>query len=83
MAEVFEMVRNVARHYTNILLIGATGVGKELIAKSFHHMRPVSQQRFAVCDCSAMVDTLLESQLFGHMRGSFTGATDTRPGLFE
>src|SRR5580692_5423007 len=83
MVEVFEMVRKVARHYTNILLIGATGTGKELIAKSIHQMSPVSQQRFAVCNCSAMVDTLLESQLFGHVRGSFTGATDTRPGLFE
>jgi DNA-binding NtrC family response regulator len=83
MLEVFEMVRKVARHYTNILLIGATGVGKELIAKSIHQMSPVAQQRFAVCNCSAMVDTLLESQLFGHVRGSFTGANDTRPGLFE
>jgi transcriptional regulator with PAS, ATPase and Fis domain len=83
MVEVFEMVRKVARHYTNILLIGATGAGKELIAKAIHQMSPVAQQRFAVCNCSAMVDTLLESQLFGHMRGSFTGATDTRPGLFE
>src|ERR1700692_1057927 len=83
MVEVFEMVRKVARHYTNILLIGATGSGKELIAKAIHQMSPVAQQRFAVCNCSAMVDTLLESQLFGHMRGSFTGATDTRPGLFE
>src|SRR6202048_1100444 len=83
MIEVFEMVRKVARHYTNILLIGATGSGKELIAKSIHQMSPVAQQRFAVCNCSAMVDTLLESQLFGHMRGAFTGATDTRPGLFE
>src|ERR1700692_4626224 len=83
MVEVFEMVRKVARHYTNILLIGATGTGKELIAKAIHQMSPVAQQRFAVCNCSAMVDTLLESQLFGHMRGAFTGATDTRPGLFE
>src|SRR5713226_7344181 len=83
MVEVFEMVRKVARHYTNILLIGATGAGKELIAKSIHQMSPVAQQRFAVCNCSAMVDTLLESQLFGHLRGAFTGATDTRPGLFE
>src|ERR1700719_4035202 len=83
MVEVFEMVRKVARHYTNILLIGPTGSGKELIAKSIHQMSPVSQQRFAVCNCSAMVDTLLESQLFGHVRGAFTGATDTRPGLFE
>jgi DNA-binding NtrC family response regulator len=83
MIEVFEMVRKVARHYTNILLIGATGTGKELIAKSIHKISPVAAQRFAVCNCSAMVDTLLESQLFGHIRGSFTGATDTRPGLFE
>jgi DNA-binding NtrC family response regulator len=83
MVEVFEMVRKVARHYTNILLIGPTGAGKELVAKSIHQMSPVAQQRFAVCNCSAMVDTLLESQLFGHVRGAFTGATDTRPGLFE
>ena len=83
MIEVFEMVRKVARHYTNILLVGATGTGKELIAKSIHKISPVAAQRFAVCNCSAMVDTLLESQLFGHIRGSFTGATDTRPGLFE
>jgi DNA-binding NtrC family response regulator len=83
MMEVFEMVRKIAHHYTNILLVGATGTGKELVAKSIHHMSPVAHQRFAVCNCSAMVDTLLESQLFGHVRGSFTGATDTRPGLFE
>src|SRR6202166_4322231 len=83
MVEVFEMVRKVARHYTNILLIGATGAGKELIAKAIHQMSPANLQKLAVCNCSAMVDTLLESQLFGHMRGSFTGATDTRPGLFE
>ncbi len=83
MVEVFEMVRKVARHYTNVLLVGPTGSGKELVAKSIHQMSPVSQQRFAVCNCSAMVDTLLESQLFGHLRGAFTGATDTRPGLFE
>jgi len=81
--DVFEMVRKVARHYTNILLVGATGTGKELVAKAIHQMSPVAQQRFAVCNCSAMVDTLLESQLFGHVRGAFTGATETRPGLFE
>src|ERR1700693_3861519 len=83
MVDVFEMVRKVARHYTNILLIGATGTGKELIAKAIHQMSPVANQKFAVCNCSALVDTLLESQLFGHMRGAFTGATQTRPGLFE
>src|SRR5207245_11457160 len=83
MLEVFDFARKVARHYTNVLLVGATGTGKELVARAIHQLSPVSQQKLAVCNCSAMVDTLLESQLFGHMRGSFTGATDTRPGLFE
>jgi DNA-binding NtrC family response regulator len=83
MLEVFDFARKVARHYTNVLLIGATGTGKELVARAIHQISPMSQQKLAVCNCSALVDTLLESQLFGHMRGSFTGATDTRPGLFE
>ena len=83
MLEVFDFARRVARHYTNVLLLGATGTGKELVARAIHQISPVSQQKLAVCNCSALVDTLLESQLFGHMRGAFTGATDTRPGLFE
>jgi DNA-binding NtrC family response regulator len=83
MVEVFELARKVARHYTNVLISGATGSGKELVAHALHKMSPVAQQRFAVCNCSAIVDTLLESQLFGHVRGAFTGATETRAGLFE
>ena len=83
MLEVFDFARKVARHYTNVLLVGATGTGKELVARAIHQISPVSHQKLAVCNCSALVDTLLESQLFGHMRGAFTGATDTRPGLFE
>ena len=83
MFEMFDLARKVARHYTNVLITGPTGAGKELIAHALHQMSPVSKARFAVCNCSAMVDTLLESQLFGHVRGAFTGATDTRPGLFE
>ena len=83
MLEVFDLVRKIAPHYTNVLLSGPTGTGKELIAHAIHQISPVSGQRFAVCNCSAIVDTLLESQLFGHVRGAFTGATDTRPGLFE
>ena len=83
MLEVFDFARKVARHYTNVLVVGQTGTGKELVARAIHQISPVSSQRLAVCNCSALVDTLLESQLFGHVRGSFTGATDTRPGLFE
>src|ERR1700742_1686506 len=83
MLEVFDFARKVARHYTNVLVVGQTGTGKELVARAIQQLSPVSSQRLAVCNCSALVDTLLESQLFGHVRGSFTGATDTRPGLFE
>ena len=83
MLEVFDLCRKVARHYTNVLVSGPTGAGKELVARALHRLSPVVQERFAICNCSALVDTLLESQLFGHMRGSFTGASDTRPGLFE
>ncbi|HET9399774.1 MAG TPA: sigma-54 dependent transcriptional regulator [Candidatus Acidoferrales bacterium] len=83
MYEVFDLARKVAKHYTNVLITGQTGTGKELVAHAIHHMSPVAQQKFAVCNCSALVDTLLESQLFGHIRGAFTGATETRPGLFE
>jgi DNA-binding NtrC family response regulator len=83
MLEVFDFARKVAKHYTNVLITGPTGTGKELVARAIHQISPVSHQRLAVCNCSALVDTLLESQLFGHVRGAFTGATDTRPGLFE
>ncbi len=81
--EVFERVQKIARHFNNVLVVGPTGSGKELVAWALHKLSPVAARRFAVCNCSALVDTLLESQLFGHVRGSFTGATDTRAGLFE
>jgi DNA-binding NtrC family response regulator len=83
MLEMLDMARKISRHFTNVLVTGPTGSGKELVARALHQMSPVAHQKFAVCNCSALVDTLLESQLFGHMRGAFTGATDTRPGLFE
>jgi two-component system, NtrC family, response regulator HydG len=83
MLEVFDFARKVARHYTNILFVGPTGSGKEVVARVLHQISPVSQQRLAVCNCSALVDSLLETQLFGHVRGAFTGATESRPGLFE
>jgi DNA-binding NtrC family response regulator len=83
MLEVFELAKKVARHYSNVLISGPTGSGKDLVARALHQLSPVGEERFVVCNCSALVDTLLESQLFGHIRGSFTGATDTRAGLFE
>ncbi len=83
MLELFDTIRKVARHFSNVLISGPTGAGKELVARSLHNLSPVGQNRFMVCNCSAFVDTLLESQLFGHVRGAYTGAVDTRVGLFE
>jgi transcriptional regulator with PAS, ATPase and Fis domain len=83
MLELIQQAQTIARHYSNVLVTGPTGSGKELVAKALHEMSPVAQMKFAVCNSSALVETLLESQLFGHVRGAFTGATDTRPGLFE
>jgi DNA-binding NtrC family response regulator len=83
MLEVFDFSRRVTRHDSNVLVVGPTGPGKELVARAIHQISPVTPQRLAVGNCSALVDTLLESQLFGHVRGAFTVATDTRPGSFE
>jgi len=81
--EMIELMRKVAPHYKNVLVTGPTGAGKELVARALHQMSTVAGERFAVCNCSTLVETLLESQLFGHMRGAFTGANETRAGLFE
>jgi two-component system, NtrC family, response regulator HydG len=83
MLELFDLIRKISNHFRNVLLSGPTGSGKELVARALHHMSPVAHKRFVVCNCSAFVETLLESQLFGHIRGAFTGAVDTRSGLFE
>jgi len=81
--EVLDLVRRLAPHYATVLISGPAGAGKELVAHALHTLSPAARERFAVCHCSGPISTLVESQLFGHMRGSFSGATDARPGLFE
>jgi len=83
MWEVFWRIRRVAPHYRTLLVTGETGTGKDLIARALHRLSPVATGRFVVLNCSAVVETLFESELFGHVRGSFTGATHDKPGLFE
>jgi DNA-binding NtrC family response regulator len=83
MLEVFAKIRRVAPHFRTVLVTGATGTGKELVAEALHRLSPAGQNKYAVCNCSALVETLLESELFGHVRGAFTGATQDKPGLFE
>jgi len=83
MLETFARIKRVAPHYRVALISGATGTGKELVAHALHELSPVAARRFAVCNCSAIVETLFESELFGHVKGAFTGATQDRMGLFE
>ena len=83
MLDVFARIRRVAPHFRTVLVTGATGTGKELAAHALHRLSPASGGKFAVCNCSALVENLLESELFGHVRGAFTGAAQDKPGLFE
>jgi two-component system, NtrC family, response regulator HydG len=81
--EVFGLIRRLAPHVRTALITGETGTGKELVARALHKLGPRSAKRFITVNCSAVVETLFESELFGHMRGAFTGATDHKAGLFE
>ena len=83
MLEVFSKIRRIAPHFRSALVTGATGTGKELVARALHNLSPGATQPFAVCNCSALVETLLESQLFGYVRGAFTGAVQDKLGVFE
>jgi DNA-binding NtrC family response regulator len=83
MQEVFGLIRRLAPHVRTALITGETGTGKELVARALHKMGPRSAKRFITVNCSAVVETLFESELFGHVRGAFTGATDHKAGLFE
>ncbi|HEY8368049.1 MAG TPA: sigma-54 dependent transcriptional regulator [Thermodesulfobacteriota bacterium] len=81
--QVLELVRKAARSEANILIQGESGTGKELIARAIHANSPRSAHAFVPVDCASLPENLLESELFGHERGAFTGAVRSKPGLFE
>ncbi len=83
MRDVFDLIRRLAPHASTVLVMGETGTGKELVARALHRLGPRSDRRFLAVNCSAVVEALFESELFGHVRGAFTGATAHKPGLFE
>lgn len=80
---VMELVRKVANGDSNILLTGETGTGKELVAKAIHQLSPRRDKIFQAINCASLAETILESELFGHVKGAFTGAITTRRGLIE
>jgi DNA-binding NtrC family response regulator len=83
MLEVYAKIRRIAPHFHTVLVTGATGTGKELVARALHRLSPASRGPFVVCNCSALVENLVESELFGFVRGAFTGADRDKIGLFE
>ena len=83
MQRVFDVVRKVADTRSNILILGESGTGKEMVARAIHFNSRRKDKPFVTVNCSALPETLLESELFGHMKGSFTGAHVNKEGLFE
>lgn len=83
MQHIYKLIRQVADTKTNVLITGESGTGKELIARAIHQESDRSDQPFMVINCGGIPETLLESELFGHKKGSFTGATHDKKGLFE
>ena len=83
MQELFDLVRRLAPHARTALITGETGTGKELVARALHTLGPRRDRKFVAFNCAAVVETLFESELFGHTRGAFTGAVEAKAGLFE
>lgn len=83
MQRVFEMIRHIARTDATVLIQGETGTGKELVARTLHYNSSRAGNRFVPLNCAGLAETILESELFGHEKGSFTGATAQRIGMFE
>jgi DNA-binding NtrC family response regulator len=83
MVAVYKLIAQAARTDATVLVTGESGTGKELVARAIHRFSSRSNKSFIAVNCSGLTDTLLESELFGHTKGAFTGATSDRPGLFE
>jgi len=83
MEQVFSVIRRVGPTQSTVLVTGESGTGKELVSRAVHRLSPRCDNQFLACDCSALVPTLLESELFGHARGAFSGAVGSKQGLFR
>jgi len=83
MQEVFQLLENLTGTESNVLITGKSGTGKELVARAIHAQSPRKDRRFVALNCGGLTETLLESELFGHIKGAFTGAISSKPGVFQ
>lgn len=83
MLELFRFLRKIAPYYKTVTVTGETGTGKEAVAKALHSLSPLSGQPFVACNCGGLVESLVESEFFGHVKGAFTGANSDKTGVFE
>jgi two-component system, NtrC family, response regulator AtoC len=83
MKRVVELVERAAEHKTTVLITGESGVGKEVVARTIHELSDRAREPFIAVNCGAIPESLIESELFGHARGAFTGASEAKPGLFR
>jgi DNA-binding NtrC family response regulator len=83
MQEVFQLIENLTGTESNVLIMGKSGTGKELAARAIHAQSPRKDRRFVALNCGGLTETLLESELFGHIKGAFTGAISSKPGVFQ
>ncbi len=82
MLEIFSLIEKMSQYFSTILITGETGTGKEMIAQAIHALSKTKNKRLVICDCVSIPDSLIESELFGYMRGAFTGADKNKKGLF-
>lgn len=83
MLEIYSLIRKISKYFTTVLITGETGTGKELVARAVHVLSETENRNFTICDCVSVPENLFESELFGYVKGAFTGADRNKKGLFE